>query len=161
VAGVAVVIALALGVALGGCESAAPEQTPLPIPGTSAHPREVNIIAREYSFAPPTVDLVPGETVLFHVVNAGLEIHEAIIGDGRAQDAWEVAEAAVAGAPPGPTPLVSVPPGIAALRVVVASGQRVDVTWTVPIGIAGFIVGCHIPGHWAKGMQVPVRSVAP
>ena len=23
------------------------------------------------------------------------------------------------------------------------------------------IVGCHIPGHWARGMQVPVRFVAP
>ena len=154
-------LGIVLAAALGGCDSAAPEQTPRPVPGTSVHPREVNIIAREYSFQPPTVDLVPGETVLFHVVNAGLEIHEAIIGDTRAQDAWEVAEAAVAGAPPGPTPLVSVPPGVSALRVVVASGQRVDVSWTVPLSVAGLIVGCHIPGHWAKGMQVAVRSAAP
>ena len=68
---------------------------------------------------------MPGETVLLHVINGGLEVHEAVIGDAAVQDAWEVAEAATAGAPPGPTPLVSVPPGVAGLRVVVrpASGS--------------------------------------
>ena len=51
------------------------------------------------------------------------------------QDAWEVAEAATAGAPPGPTPVVSVPPDVAGLRIVVESGERVDVIWTVPAGV--------------------------
>ena len=50
----------------------------------------------------------------------------------RVQDAWEVAEAATVGAPPGPTPVVSVPPEVAGLRVVVRSGERVDIVWTVP-----------------------------
>jgi hypothetical protein len=63
-------------------------------------------------------------------------VHEAIIGDWPVQDAWEVAEAATAGAPPGPTPLVSVPPERRRLRVVVQSGRAVDVTWTVPDGDA-------------------------
>jgi uncharacterized cupredoxin-like copper-binding protein len=148
-------------VAVGACDAGAPEQTLPPLPGTVAHPREVNIIAREYAYSPPVVDLVPGETVLFHVVNAGLEIHEVVIGDGQVQDAWEVAEAAVAGAPPGPTPAVSVPPAVAGLRIVVPSGARVDELWTVPTGGPPLIVGCHIPGHWEKGMQVPVRMVAP
>jgi uncharacterized cupredoxin-like copper-binding protein len=148
--------------ALAGCVPAPPGPTPIPTPGTVAHPREVNIIAREYTFDPSTVDLVPGETVLLHVINAGLEIHEAVIGDTGIQDAWEVAEAAVAGAPPGPTPVVSVPPDRAGLRVVVASGQRVDAIWTVPLATTpALIVGCHIPGHWGKGMQVPVRFIAP
>jgi len=152
-------LAITAALSVGGCDSSAPTLTPTPVAGTSGHPREVNIIAREYAFSPPVVDLIPGETVLLHVVNAGLEIHEAVIGDGTVQDAWEVAEAAAAGAPPGPTPLVSVPPGQAGLRVVVQSGQRVDVLWTVPDSTVPLIVGCHIPGHWAKGMQVPVRFV--
>jgi uncharacterized cupredoxin-like copper-binding protein len=127
-----------------------------------AHPREVNIIAREYSYDPSTVDLVPGETVLFHIVNAGLDIHEVVIGDAATQDAWEVAEAAVAGAPPGPTPMVSVAPERAGLRVVVTSGQRVDIGWTVPAATSSaLVVGCHIPRHWARGMRVPVRFVVP
>jgi hypothetical protein len=134
-------------------------------PGTEARPREVNLIARDYAYVPPTLELIPGEAVLLHVVNAGLVVHEAVIGDAAVQDAWEAAEAAVAGAPPGPTPLVSVPPELAGIRVVVRSGERVDVTFTVPVpGDTGgpvWIVGCHIPGHFAKGMQVPVRWVTP
>ena len=129
------------------------------VPGSSGQPREVNLIAKDYLFLPDAIDLVPGETILLHVINGGLAVHEAIIGDMRVQDAWEVAEAATVGAPPGPTPLVSVPPDVAGVRIVVASGERVDLLWTVPsdADAAAWIVGCHIPGHWAKGMQVPVR----
>ena len=146
------------------CEAGPPPPTPPIVPGDEAAPREVNLIAKDYSFLPATLDLAPGETVLLHVINGGLEIHEAIIGDVDVQDAWEVAEAAVAGAPPGPTPLVSVPPDVAGLRVVVRSGERVDVVWAVPAvprpGVPGeLIVGCHIPGHWERGMQIPVRWV--
>jgi uncharacterized cupredoxin-like copper-binding protein len=141
--------------------------TPPIVPGTSGAPREVNLIAKDYEFVPPTLDLVPGETVILHVINGGLEVHEAIIGDAAVQDAWERAEAAVAGAPPGPTPVVTVPDDAAGLRIVVRSGERVDVTWTVPGGAgaasggsaapAALIVGCHIPGHWERGMWIPVR----
>ena len=42
------------------------------------------------------------------------------------------AEAATVGGPPGPTPVVSVPPEVSGLRVVVRSGELVDVRWTVP-----------------------------
>ena len=141
-----------------------PGATPRITPGTAGAPRAVNLIAREWTYLPPVVDLVPGETVLLHVINGGTEPHEAVIGGGAVQTAWESAEAAVAGAPPGPTPAVSVPPGIAGLRVVVASGQRVDLMWTVPAdgpAQSGFEVGCHIPGHYGQGMRVPVRWVGP
>ena len=72
------------------------------MPGVVGAPREVNIIAKDYSFLPDALDLVPGETVLLHVINGGLEVHEAVIGDAAVQDAWEVAEAATAGAPARP-----------------------------------------------------------
>lgn len=148
---------------LAACEAGPPAATPPITPGTSGAPREVNLIARDYSFQPPTLDLAPGETVLLHVINGGLVTHEAIIGDDRVQDAWEAAEAAVANPPPGPTPVVSVPPDVAGIRIVVRSGERVDLEWTVPAdaGAASWIVGCHIAGHWEKGMQIPVRWVTP
>jgi uncharacterized cupredoxin-like copper-binding protein len=153
--------------ALGGCESGPAPATPPIVAGLPAAPREVNLIAKDYSFVPPTLDLVPGETVLLHVINGGLEVHEAIIGDAAVQDAWEAAEAAVAGAPPGPTPVVNVPAAVTGVRIVVRSGERVDLRWVVPAGgvsgvpgtVAPFIVGCHIPGHWERGMQIPVRWV--
>jgi len=144
-----------------GCNVGDVSATPPIVAGVSGAPREVNLITRDYSFVPGTLDLVPGEVILLHVINGGLEIHEAVIGDASVQDAWEVAEAATVGAPPGPTPVVQVPAGVAGLRIVVRSGERVDLTWTVPADAASaadpWIVGCHIPGHWGKGMQVPIR----
>jgi hypothetical protein len=148
----------ALALALTGCEPGAAPGTPPIVPGTAGDPREVNLIARDYEFVPPTLDLVPGEIVRLHVINGGLDVHEAIIGGAAVQAAWEVGEAA-AGAPPGPTPVVSVAPELAGLRIVVASGERVDVEWTVPGADEPLIVGCHIPGHWDKGMRIPVRFV--
>ena len=118
---------------------------------------------KDWVFLPDPVDVVPGETVLLHVVNGGLEIHEAVIGGQAVQDAWESAEGAAADPPPGPTPLVSVPPNVAGIRIVVASGQRVDLVWSVPTdpsAVRGLILGCHIPGHWTKGMRGSI-TVAP
>jgi uncharacterized cupredoxin-like copper-binding protein len=159
-AAVLVVAGAAVAAATAACETGATPPTPPVSPGTASAPREVNIIAKDYLFLPQVVDLVPGETVLFHVINGGLEVHEAIIGDMGVQQAWEEAEAAHADPPPGPTPFVTVPAGAAGLRVVVRSGERIDVMWTVPAAIGSpLVVGCHIPGHWAKGMQVPVRLV--
>jgi uncharacterized cupredoxin-like copper-binding protein len=139
-----------------GCDAGAPPATPPVVPGSSVAPREVNVVLKDWIFLPEAVDVVPGETVLLHVVNGGLEIHELVIGDEAVQDAWESAEAATVGAPPGPTPAVSVAPAVAGIRVVVPSGQRVDVTWTVPASAAqvgALLLGCHIPGHWEKGMR--------
>ena len=166
---------LALAVLVGGCAAAPAVATPAIVPGSTGAPREVNLITRDYSFVPTVLDLVPGETITLHVINGGLVVHEAILGDGSVQDAWEAAEAAVAGAPPGPTPVVTVPSEVAGLRVVVQSGERVDVTWTVPAGCRdgrkcgwrgqpvapAWLVGCHIPGHLAKGMVIPIRWVLP
>ena len=155
-------LGLAATVFLGACGGPAGPTPPIRA-GTSTAPREVNVVLKDWVFLPDPVDVIPGETVLLHVVNGGLEIHELLIGDERVQDAWEAAEAATVGAPPGPTPLVSVPPAEEGLRIVVPSGQRVDVTWTVPASAAdvhALLLGCHIPGHWEKGMRAALR-VAP
>ncbi len=124
----------------------------------------MNIVARDDVFSPPVVDFVPGETVLLHVVNGGLASHEAVIGDQAAQDAWEIAEANVPPTRPGVTPSLEVPVGFSGVRVAVRSGERVDVLWTVPADpavVGTLIVGCHVPGHYAKGMHVPVRVATP
>jgi uncharacterized cupredoxin-like copper-binding protein len=147
---------------LSGCAAGPPQPTPAIIPGTDTSPREVNVILKDYQYVPDVLDLVPGETVLFHFVNGGLAVHEAIIGDMPIQEAWEEAEALHADPPPGPTPVVTVPAGMEGFRVVVESGERKDVRWTVPTEVlAPLILGCHIPGHWARGMQAPIRLVTP
>ncbi|MFM2106831.1 MAG: hypothetical protein RL338_1863 [Chloroflexota bacterium] len=154
---------LLAGLAVSACVGSAPGPTPPPIAGTPDRPREIAIVAKDYRFLPEAVEVVPGETLVIHVVNGGLALHEVVIGDMAVQDAWERAEAATVGAPPGPTPPVVVPPELAGVRAVVGSGERVDLLWTVPADpaeVARLIVGCHIPGHWAKGMQVPVVVAA-
>src|SRR3989304_585649 len=85
-----------------------PDATPRITPGTSEHPRAVVIGAADFEFAPPVVDLVPGETVVVQVINGGLAVHETVFGPRPVQEAWEAAEAATASAPPGPPPAVSV-----------------------------------------------------
>jgi uncharacterized cupredoxin-like copper-binding protein len=145
------------------CEAGPPPATPPIRAGSSGAPREVSIVLKDWVFLPDPVDLVPAETVLLHVINGGLDIHELVIGNQAVQDAWEVAEAAHADPPPGATPAVSVAPDVAGIRIVVASGQRVDLSWTVPAAVeaGGLILGCHIPGHWAKGMRAHVRLASP
>jgi uncharacterized cupredoxin-like copper-binding protein len=156
------------GIALAGCD-AGPGTTPAITPGTPAHPRVVLILASEFAFTPPVVDLVPGETVLLQIVDGGVAAHEAVFGDQAVQDAWERAEADLSAAPPGPpgqAPVPSVDPSISAagLRIPVTSGQRVDLTWLVPANapsLGSWSIGCHIPGHLAAGMVVPIRFVGP
>jgi uncharacterized cupredoxin-like copper-binding protein len=156
-------IVVLTAIVASACEAGPAPPRPSIVPGKSGAPREVNLIAKDYAFVPEAVDLAPGETVLLHIINGGLEAHEAVLGDTSVQDAWESAEATTAGAPPGPTPVVRVPPDVAGVRVVVRSGERVDLVWTVPVdaprGTTPWVVGCHIPGHWARGMQVPIRWV--
>ena len=160
--GIAVAVLVGAAVATG-CGAGAATPTPPVKPGTSSAPRDLNVIMRDYAYVPPVVDLVPGETVRLNVINGGLVIHEAIFGNMDDQLAWEEAELVTVDAPPGPTPFVPEPDGFDGVRVVAESGQLLDVTWTVPLDAAsdpsGWFVGCHIPGHWAKGMVVPVRFV--
>src|SRR5436190_2002499 len=129
-------------------------------PVTPVRPRELNIVARDDNFSPPAVDLVPGETVLIHVVNGGLQVHEAIIGDQRVQDAWEAAEANAPAVPPGATPAVSVPPALAGVRVVVHSVERVAVVWIVPVAsgdVASLIVGVLVPDQYSHDVHMVVQ----
>ena len=161
----AAVAAVAFAVLAAACD-AGPAATPAITPGTADHPRAVVILAKDFAFIPPIVDLVPGETVLFQVINGGLAPHEAVVGPASVQAAWEAVEAPTASAPPGPTPILSVAPDVATVgvRVFVGSGQRSDTPWVVPALAANdgtWSIGCHIPGHLAAGMIVPIRFVGP
>ncbi len=119
-----------LAAVTAGCGAGSPDATPPITPGTSSAPRELNIVARDFAYAPATVDLVPGETVILHVVNGGLVTHEAILGNLDTQLAWETAESPFANPPPGPTPVVPAPPGFrrrpGGRRVRAADRRRVD-----------------------------------
>ena len=132
--------------------SEAPPDIGIASAGTPEAPRDVNIIMRDYRFDPTPVVLVAGETVRLRVLNGGLVEHELTLGDDAVQAAWARADAAVT--PPAPfttPPPASVPPGTGGLRVLLASGERRDVLYTVPASGTLALV-CHLPGHVERGM---------
>jgi hypothetical protein len=148
--------------AVAACDASEVPATPQITPGTPALPRQVNVILKDYQFVPGIVDLVPGETITLNVVNGGLDVHELVLGPRAVQEAWEAAEEPAANPPPGPTPAVSVAPGLEGLRVVVASGATQTVTYTVPADASEqLLLGCHISDHWERGMAGAVRLVGP
>ena len=154
-------LALVLALVLAGCETGAVPATPPITPGVPGAPRQVNVILKDYLFEPAIVDLVPGETIHLNVVNGGLATHELVIGTQAVQDAWATAERPAANPPPGPTPLVTVAPGLDGIRIVVGSGETRSITWTVPAGAGSLLLGCHISDHYERGMAGLVRAVGP
>lgn len=162
-AALALALVIILTAGCGGDLSATPPASI--VPGTSAHPRAVNIILRDYVFVPTPILLVPGEVVRFQLINGGLVEHEFVLGPRPLQDAYERAEAAAAPSLPGATARpVSLAPALSAtgLRVVLASGQQATVLYRVPTSPASApLLECHIPGHLAKGMVGRIAYVAP
>jgi uncharacterized cupredoxin-like copper-binding protein len=129
--------------------------------GTAAEPRDLVVIMRDYRFEPKPIVLVPGETVRFTIFNAGLEVHDFVIGDEAVQRAWSKADAEAT--PPGllaTPPPASVPPDTGGLRVLLGSGDQAEVEYTVPDDEQLALL-CHIPGHIEKGMvgAVELRDI--
>ncbi len=154
------VIATAL-IFFGATRSTAPPEVEITSAGTAAEPRDITVIMRDYRFEPTPVVLVPGETVRFTIFNAGLEVHDFVIGDADVQQAWSIADAAAT--PPNlmaTAPPASVPPGTGGLRVFLRSGEQAAVDYAVPSDEQLSLL-CHIPGHIEKGMvgRVELREV--
>jgi uncharacterized cupredoxin-like copper-binding protein len=154
-------LALAVGLVLIGARlAAAPALVPdLSSPGTPDQPRSVNVIMRDYAFNPTPLYLVAGETVQLELINAGLIVHELVLGDAEVQRAWALADALAT--PPGllaTPPPASVPPGIGGLRVVLAPGATARLRYEVPAGQALQLM-CHLPGHVERGMVGAVDVV--
>jgi len=148
-------LGLALGLVLLGANLAAGPAPPpeSASPGTSASPRPVNVIMRDYAFNPDPLFLTPGETVSFNVVNGGLVEHELVLGDAAVQQAWATANGLAT--PPAPfatPPPASAPAGTGGLRVLLGSGSSTTVSYVVPT--AGELqLFCHLPGHAEQGMH--------
>jgi uncharacterized cupredoxin-like copper-binding protein len=151
--------AIAIVAALAACTGGSLPSGPLR-PGTVAHPRDVNVIMRDYLFEPTPIRLVRGETVRFTIFDGGLLPHEFVLGGAAVQAAWASAEAVarpdlITVTPPP----VSLPPDLAGLRVYLTSGHDASVLYRVPEG--DLSLACHIPGHLEKGMVGRIEFVAP
>lgn len=101
------------------------------------------------TYEPALIDVKPGETVTFKVTNQGSTIHEFVIGDQAAQDAYEKEMAAMGTSPMkmpdkpngGPTGgILNIDPG-----------QTESITWTFP-NAGAVIYASHEPGDQAAGL---------
>lgn len=117
----------------------------LALPGGAGGPAErtVELTVHHSRFSVGDVRVRPGETVRFVVHNTDPIPHELIVGDRSVQDVHEVGTEAHHGERPGE---VSVAPGSTA----VATYRFGPVATTL-------LFGCHLPGHWAYGMQGTIR----
>ena len=105
--------------------------------------RTVTIDVHHSRFSLREVHVRPGETVRFVVRNTDPIGHELIVGDRSLQDAHEAGTEAHHGDRPGE---VSVAPGATAVT-----------TYRFGDRPALLLFGCHLPGHWAYGMQGTIR----
>ncbi|MBI2778108.1 MAG: hypothetical protein HYX57_12735 [Chloroflexi bacterium] len=94
-------------------------------------------------FAPATYTVQAGETVRFEVKNAGQAVHEFLIGDVAAQDAFEM-QMSGGGMTEDGDAGVSVEPG---------QTETFEYTFA---GAGELLAGCHQPGHYAGGMVATI-----
>ena len=104
----------------------------------------VVLTARHSRFEPAVVDVRPGSTVRIVVRNLDPIDHELIVGDDDVQARHEAGTEAHHGARPGE---VSVP-----------ALSTAATTFRMPADGGDVPFGCHLPGHWAYGMQGVLRT---
>jgi uncharacterized cupredoxin-like copper-binding protein len=100
--------------------------------------RTVVIDVRFSRFSIGDLHVRPGETVRFVIRNHDPIPHELIVGDMVVQDHHERGTEAHHGERPGEVP--------------VAAGATAETRYTFSTAGTLFF-GCHLPGHWAYGMQ--------
>ena len=137
VAGV-VAVALAAAMATGA--------TMVALAGT-AGPRDVRIDIRYSRFSEQRIEVAPGETVRFVLVNRDPIAHEFIVGDARLQLVHE--RGTEAHHPPRPGE-ISIPAGTTRTTTITFE-QDPPVNYT--------LFGCHLPGHYAYGMTGAIEFV--
>lgn len=100
-------------------------------------------------YDPALIDVKPGETVTFRVTNQGATIHEFVLGDQAAQDAYAQEMAAMGTTPMKMPDKPDGGPTGAILNI--DPGQTENLTWTFP-QLGAVIYGSHEPGDQAAGL---------
>ena len=143
---VCVVVSIAIGATLVGCS---PKASNRAIP--SSADRVVELTMEAMYFIPDGLTVNVGETVAFVVTNPTDIAHEVYIGDLSEQDAHEAMHME---APSSQQDAVS---HYATGLFLDAHGTGV---LTYHFAVAGEVyLGCHLPGHWARGMHALVTVV--
>ncbi len=122
--------------------------------GEGADPSEadrvIEVIADEFSFSPNPIQVRVGEVITFRVTNVGQVEHDFTIGDKETQLKHEEEMASPKameeeGEDHGDPNVITIPAG---------ETREITFRFTAP----GMLeIGCHVPGHYAAGMLVPLE----
>lgn len=132
-------LALAAGT-VAGVVAIATSLTPAASPAPK--PRVIELTIHHSRFDKSVVEIARGERVEFVVHNTDPIVHELIVGSAAVQRRHEAGTEALHGPKPGE---VSIP-------AVASASTTYRVNSPQPIQFA-----CHLPGHFAYGMQGTVR----
>jgi uncharacterized cupredoxin-like copper-binding protein len=117
--------------------------------GTAANPRVINLKVDGYQFVPDHVVVSEGETVRFVVTNPTDMAHEVYIGTLAEQQADESVHQSAA-----PMEQAKVTSHMGYGEYLAAySSIAFEYTFS---GAQEVMIGCHLPGHWARGMKATV-----
>jgi uncharacterized cupredoxin-like copper-binding protein len=117
--------------------------------GTDANPRVIQLTVDGYHFVPDAIEVTVGETVRFVVANPTDMAHEVYIGTPAEQAADDAARASTA---PMQQPNITTQYGYG---VYLAAYSTVEFRYHFP-NRDEVMIGCHLPGHWAKGMKAVI-----
>lgn len=117
--------------------------------GTDANPRVIQLAVDGYRFVPDSMEVVLGETVRFVVANPTDMAHEVYIGTPAEQATDESAHAS---SMPMQQPKVTTQFGYG---VFLAAYDTVEFRYHFS-NLDELMIGCHLPGHWAKGMKAVI-----
>ncbi|WP_280546825.1 MULTISPECIES: plastocyanin/azurin family copper-binding protein [unclassified Halomonas] len=120
--------------------------------------RTVRLEAGDMWFDSENLDIAPGDTIKFEIVNTGNLEHEFVIGDAHAQQEHREMMQAMTGSGHGDggngghgmaegEQVASMP------SVTIAPGETAELIWTAPQNVDGLEYACNIPGHYEAGMS--------
>jgi uncharacterized cupredoxin-like copper-binding protein len=113
----------------------------------AAGSREVVIDIRYSRFSATLIEVAPGETVRFVLVNRDPIAHEFIVGDARLQLVHE--RGTEAHHPPRPGE-ISIPAG---------TTRATTITFERDPPVSYTLFGCHLPGHYGYGMAGAIEFI--
>ncbi|MBS9402497.1 copper-binding protein [Halomonas sp. TRM85114] len=116
--------------------------------------RTISFEAGDMWFDSESLDISPGETVKFEIVNTGNLGHEFVIGDAEAQEAHrKMMQEMSGGHDDGGHDMAEGEHGGNMPAITIAKGETAELVWTAPENVDDLEYACNIPGHYEAGMS--------
>lgn len=122
--------------------------------------RTIRLEAGDMWFGSENLDISPGDTIKFEIVNTGNIEHEFVIGDTEAQEAHRKMMQEMSGSHGngghgghGGHVMAEGEHGGNMPSVTIAPGETAELVWTAPRNVRGLEYACNIPGHYEAGMS--------